>query len=161
MMKNKSLIYKIILVLVLVAICFIMIYIGRGHTLYFDNVGYNIKGEDIAGADVKAPYRIKVYVKGKEVADLKDGDRGMAMWIGPKAHIELEVTEEKGGDKKRMSYDVPLPRAYDGVVINLVGLINLERYEYYIQEFVPLATVTLESEEEVIIDDMGDLGFSE
>ena len=161
MKTNKNIIYKIVVVLVLIAICFIMIYVGRGHTLYFDNVGYNILGEDIAGADVKAPYRIKVYVKGKEVADLKDGDRGMAMWIGPKAHIELEVTEEKGGDKKRMSYDVPLPRAYDGVVINLVGLINLERYEYYIQEFVPLATTSTKEDEEVVIGDFGDLGFSE
>ena len=160
-MKNKSLIYKIVLVLVLVVICFIMIYIGRGHTLYFDNKGYNLLGDDLPGAFKAAPYRIKVFVKGKEVADLKDGDRGMAIWIGPTAHIELEVTEEKGGDKKRMSYDVPLPRAYDGVVINLVGLINLERYEYYIQEFVPLATVTSESEEEVVIDDMGELGFGE
>lgn len=160
-MKNKSLIYKIILVLVLVVISFVMIYIGRGHTLYFDNVGYNILGEDIAGADVKAPYRIKVFVKGKEVADLKDGDRGMGIWIGPKAHIELEVTKEKGVGPERIKYDLPLPRRYDGVVINLVGLLNVEPYDFYVSEFVPLATVTSESEEEVVIDDMGELGFGE
>ena len=57
-MKNKSLIYKIVLVLVLVAICFIMIYIGRGHTLYFDN-----KAMDVNGITINPPYRVKVFVK--------------------------------------------------------------------------------------------------
>ena len=155
-MKNKSLLYKIILVLVLVAICFIMIYIGRGHTLYFDN-----KEMEVNGKSVSAPYRVKVFVKGNEVADLNDGDRGMAIWIGPKAHLELEVTEKKGGDKKTVSCDVALPRAYDGVVINLVGLMNNAPYDTYISEFVPLATVTSTEEEEVVIDEMGELGFTE
>lgn len=160
MMKSKSLIYKIILVLVLIVICLIMIYIGRGHTLYFDNKGIILE-DDVAGAELKAPYRIKVFIKGKEVANLNDGDRGMAIWIGPKAHLELEVTEEKGGEKEKIAFDVPLPRAYDGVVINLVGLINAEPYDTYISEFIPLATVTSESEEEVVLDEMGGLGFGE
>lgn len=155
-MKNKSLIYKIVLVLVLVVICFIMIYIGRGHTLYFDN-----KAMDVNGITINPPYRVKVFVKGKEVANLNDGDRGMAIWIGPKAHIELEVTKEKGVGKENIKYDVPLPRKYDGVVINLVGLLNNAPYDSYISEFIPLATITSESEEEVVIDDMGELGFSE
>lgn len=155
-MKNKSLIYKIVLVLVLVVICFIMIYIGRGHTLYFDN-----KAMDVNGITINPPYRVKVFIKGKEVANLNDGDRGMAIWIGPKAHIELEVTKEKGVGKENIKYDVPLPRKYDGVVINLVGLLNNAPYDSYISEFIPLATITSESEEEVVIDDMGELGFSE
>lgn len=156
MMKNKSLIYKIILVLILTVICFVMIYIGRGHTLYFDN-----KSMEVDGVVINPPYRVQVYIKGKEVADLKDGDRGMAIWIGPKAHIELEVIKEKGVGKENIKYDVPLPREYDGVVINLVGLLNVAPYESYISEFVPLATETKESEEEVVIDDMGELGFGE
>lgn len=155
-MKNKSLIYKIVLVLVLVVICFIMIYIGRGHTLYFDN-----KAMDVNGITINPPYRVKVFVKGKEVANLNDGDRGMAIWIGPKAHIELEVTKERGVAKENIRYDVPLPRKYDGVVINLVGLLNNAPYDSYISEFIPLATVTSESEEEVVLDDLGELGFSE
>lgn len=155
-MKNKSFIYKIILVLVLAAICFIMIYIGRGHTLYFDN-----KSMEVDGTTMNPPYRIQVNVRGKEVADLRDGDRGMAIWIGPKASIELVVTKEKGVGKENIKYDVPLPRKYDGVVINLVGLLNNAKYDEYISEFVPLATTVSESEEEVIIDDMGELGFSE
>ena len=47
MMKSKSFIYKIILVLVLIVICFIMIYIGRWHTLYFDNKSMEIAGTNI------------------------------------------------------------------------------------------------------------------
>ena len=54
-----------------------------------------------------------------------------------------------------------LPRAYDGVVINLVCLINNAPYENYISEFIPLATAVSESEETVVIDDLGDLGFYE
>jgi hypothetical protein len=133
-----------------------MIYIGRGHTLYFDN-----KAMDVNGITINPPYRVKVFVKGKEVANLNDGDRGMAIWIGPKAHIELEVTKERGVAKENIKYDVPLPRKYDGVVINLVGLLNNAAYDSYISEFIPLATVTSESEEEVVLDDLGELGFSE
>ena len=156
-MKNKSLLYKIALVVVLVAICFIMIYIGRGHTLYFDNKEFTMPN----GAAVEAPYRTKVFVKGKEVANLNAGDRGMAIWIGPKAHLEMEVTDVKGGEAKKLAYDVPLPRKFDGVVINLVGLMNDAPYDTYISEFVPLATVTSAEDEEVVIDEMGDLGFTE
>lgn len=155
MKKNKHILYKIILVLILVAISFVMIYIGRGHTLYFDN-----KEMDVNGTKVSAPYRIKVFIKGKEVASLNDGDRGMGIWIGPKANISVELTKEKGGEKENMSFKVPLPRSYDGVVINLVGLINNAPYDTYISEFIPLATVT-ETAEEIVVDELGELGFGE
>ena len=153
---SKNLIYKIILVIILVIICFVMIYIGRGHTLYLDN-----KSMDVNGKTVEAPYRIKVFIKGKEVADLNDGDRGMGIWIGPKAQLDFEITEVKGGEKKNIYYNVPLPWQYDGVVINLVGLMNGAEYDNYISEFVPLGISTSEEEEEVNIDEMGDLGFGE
>lgn len=155
-MKNKSLLYKIILVVILVAMCFLMIYIGRGHTIYFDN-----KTMEVNGREVEAPYKVKVYIKGNEVADLSNGDRGMAIWIGPNAHIDMQVTKVKGGDKENISYDVPLPRAYDGVVINLVGLMNDAPYDTYISEFVPLATVTSAEDEEVVLDEFGDMSFDE
>lgn len=155
-MKNKSLLYKIILVVILVAMCFLMIYIGRGHTIYFDN-----KTMEVNGREVEAPYKVKVYIKGNEVADLSNGDRGMAIWIGPKAHIDMQVTKIKGGDKENISYDVTLPRAYDGVVINLVGLMNDAPYDTYISEFVPLATVTSAEDEEVVLDEFGDMSFDE
>ena len=156
MKNNKHILYKIIVVVVLVAICFIMIYIGRGHTLYFDN-----KGMEVNGTYYNPPYRVKVLIKGKEVANLKDGDRGMGIWIGPKAHLELEVTKERGVAKENIKYDLPLPRKSDGVVINLVGLLNVANYDEYISEFIPLATVTNSEDEEVVIDDLGELGFGE
>lgn len=158
MKTNKTIIYKIILVLILVILCFVMIYIGRGHTLYFDN-----KSMSINGVDVKAPYRIKIFIKGNEVADLNDGDRGMAIWIGPKAHLDVEIQNEKGGNKDTKSYDVKLPRKIDGVVINMVGLMNAAPYENYISEFIPLATSVKETEEELVVDDSGmeGLGFGE
>ena len=157
MMKNKSLIYKILVIVVLVLICFAMIYIGRGHTLYFDN-----KSMELNGVNVDPPYRVKVFIKGKEVANLNDGDRGMGIWIGPKAQLDFEITKVKGGDKESASYSVPLPRAYDGVVINLVGLMNNALYDTYISEFVPLATTTTSTEEEEIVGDgMEEFGFGE
>ena len=84
----------------------------------------------------------------------------MGIWIGPKAHLELEVTKERGVGKENIKYDLPLPRKYDGVVINLVGLLNNANYDEYISEFIPLATTTSENEE-IIIDEMGELGFGE
>ena len=99
MMKNKNIFYKLLLIIILVLVCFIMIYIGRGHTLYFDNKSLTLE-DDVAGSELNAPYRVKVFIKGKEVANLNDGDRGMAIWIGPKAHIDLEITKEKGAIKR-------------------------------------------------------------
>ena len=156
MKNNKHTLYKIIVVLVLVAICFLMIYIGRGHTLYFDN-----KAMEVNGTMIDPPYRVKVFIKGKEVANLNDGDRGMGIWIGPKAHLELEVTKERGVAKENIKYDLQLPRKFDGVVINLVGLLNNANYDEYISEFIPLATQVSSEDEEVVLDDLGELGFSE
>ena len=133
---SKNILYKLLLVIALVCVCFVMIYIGRGHTLYFDN-----KDMEINGTMINAPYKTKVFIKGKEVANLSSGDRGMGIWIGPTAKLVLEVTDVKGGDKSEKSYSIPLPRKYDGVVINLVGLMNGAEYDNYISEFVPLATV--------------------
>ena len=155
-MKNRKWIYRCLLILILIIICFLMIYIGRGHTLYFDN-----KDMEVNGSLIEAPYRVKVFIKGKEVANLNNGDRGMGIWIGPKAHLDFEITKVKGGDKENASYSVALPRAYDGVVINLVGLMNNATYDTYISEFVPLATVTTDAEEEVVVDDMEEFGFGE
>lgn len=160
MMKNKNIFYKLLLIIVLVLVCFIMIYIGRGHTLYFDNKSLTLE-DDVAGSELNAPYRVKVFIKGKEVANLNDGDRGMAIWIGPKAHIDLEITKEKGGNKENKSFDVKLPREFDGVVINLVGLMNDIPYDSYISEFVPLVSTETTTEEEIVIDDIGELGFGE
>ena len=143
-MKNRRMLYRCLLTIVLVAMCFLMIYIGRGHTLYFDN-----KEMDVSGNLIEAPYRVKIYIKGKEVANLNAGDRGMGIWIGPKAHLDFEITDVKGGDKRNISYNVPLPREYDGVVINLIGLMNNAPYDAYISEFVPLATTVTEEIEEM------------
>lgn len=73
----------------------------------------------------------------------------------------MKLLKKNVAIKREFFYDVSLPRAYDGVVINLVCLMNNAPYENYISEFIPLATAVSESEETVVIDDLGDLGFYE
>ncbi len=71
-MKNsRRLLFRILTVLVLLAIAAAMYVIGRGHTLYFDNTSMEYNGQTI-----EAPYRIDVYVGGERVAKLKEDERG-------------------------------------------------------------------------------------
>lgn len=151
----KRRLYRIGLVLVLVLICVWMAIIGRGHTVYFDNVTLEYEGETYS-----APYRVDVYVNGERVAKLNAKDRGMATWIGQDFKMDLEITVEKGGDKTERSVKVKLPYQLDGIILNLPGLLSDLPMEAIQSEFVPL--VVAESEdvelpsEEGALDEFGD-----
>ena len=72
MKKKQNLLYPILAVLVLVIIAAVMMVIGRGHTVYFDNKTLELNGETY-----KAPYKVEVIVKGETVAKLNARDRGV------------------------------------------------------------------------------------
>ena len=146
-MKNRrALLFRLGTIMLLVAICAVMMVIGRGHTVYFDNKGYDFEGQ--SGT---APYKISIYVKGEQVAKLYDDERGMATWIGQNFKVELKVMEEKGGSETTETYTIKLPYDLDGVIINLPAFLAGLPEEAYLSEFVPL--VVAEEEEEVIIDE--------
>ena len=142
-MKKRRLFFQIGAILILVAIAAVMMVIGRGHTVYFDNKKLEVNGETY-----DTPYKVCVYVNDERVAKLYDKERGMATWIGQDFEMTLEITQEKGGDETTETYQLKLPYNMDGVVINLPGFLAGLGEDAYITEFVPVATETDTSAED-------------
>ena len=154
-MKSKRiLLYRLAMILVLVVVAAVMLVIGRGHTVYFDNVSLEYEG-----TTYETPYKVVVYTGGEEVAKLYDGERGMATCIGQNVDLTLEITQEKGGEEELVSVSVPLPYNMDGIIINLSAYLEGLPEEAYLTEFVPAVVPSTEEDEEVVTGDdmmMGD-----
>ena len=93
--KTRRILFSLLLVLILAVIAAVMMVIGRGHTVYFDNKTL----EDYQGQTYKSFEKVVVTVKGEEVAKLAKRERGMSIWIGQNFKMILEVTREKGGER--------------------------------------------------------------
>ena len=154
-MKSKRiLLYRLAMILVLVVVAAVMLVIGRGHTVYFDNVSLEYEG-----TTYETPYKVVVYTGGEEVAKLYDGERGMATCIGQNLDLTLEITQEKGGEEELVSVSVPLSYNMDGIIINLSAYLEGLPEEAYLTEFVPAVVPSTEEDEEVVTGDdmmMGD-----
>ena len=154
-MKSKRiLLYRLAMILVLVVVAAVMLVIGQGHTVYFDNVSLEYEG-----TTYETPYKVVVYTGGEEVAKLYDGERGMATCIGQNLDLTLEITQEKGGEEELVSVSVPLPYNMDGIIINLSAYLEGLPEEAYLTEFVPAVVPSTEEDEEVVTGDdmmMGD-----
>ena len=148
-MKNKTWLYRIGALVILLAICVVMFIIGRGHTIYLDNKTIEYNGEEIT-----ALHKITVNVNGERIAKLSKKDRGMATCMGQKFEMELVVTKEKGDDEVTIPVTLTLPYNMDGIVINLPAYLAGLPEEAYLSEFVSIAT-TEEEEEEVVTDEFG------
>ena len=148
-MKNKTWLYRIGALVILLAICVVMFIIGRGHTIYLDNKTIEYNGEEIT-----AMHKITVNVNGERIAKLSKKDRGMATCMGQKFEMELVVTKEKGDDEETIPVTLTLPYNMDGIVINLPAYLEGLPEEAYMSEFVSIAT-TEEEEEEVVTDEFG------
>lgn len=136
MIKNISvrrILFIALSVAVLVAIATVMMVIGRGHTVYFDNVTL----ADYNGQTYSAPYKVVVYVKGEKVASLNARERGMATWIGQNFTMEVEVTEQKGGEEVKRTIQLALPYSVDGIIVNMPAVLAGLPEEAWFTEFVP------------------------
>ena len=155
--KTRRLLFRLGTVAFLIGICVVMMIIGRGHTVYFDN-----KKLDYEGTTYECPYKIKVLVKDEQVANLKAKERGMATTIGQNFEMTLKITQEKGGDEVTETYAFKLPYRIDGIVVNLPGFLAGLPEDAWMSEFVPIATTSEAEEEEVPggdefeMDDLGD-----
>ena len=142
-MKDKrTWIFRAIALVVVLAVAVVMLIIGRGHTVYFDN-----KEMEVNGQTLPAYHKVVVRVNGEKVATLSPKDRGMTDTMGQTFSMDLEITREKGGDAEISRVTMPLPYGLDGVVINLPALMAGNPQEVYLEEFVPLPSAA-EAEEE-------------
>ena len=151
-MKNKtrSWIIRAAFLLVLVLIDVVMLRIGRGHTVYFDN-----RALDYQGTTTAAPYKITVTVNGEQISKLYEKERCSVTNIGDKLELTLEVMQQKGGSETTTTYTLKLPHNLDGVIINLPGYIAGLPEEAYLEEFIPAPSTDLDDEEAPVTDDMG------
>ena len=145
MNKSRKWLFRAGALLLLILVALLMLWIGRGHTVYFDN-----KTIEHQGVEYKPPYKVVVRVNGEQVAKLNARERGMATWIGQNFKMELEITWEKKGEAVVRSFTQKLPYNMDGIVLNLPALLNDFPEEVYLSEFVPVATEAEEVEEEII-----------
>ena len=151
-MKNKtrSWIIRAAFLLVLVLIAVVMLRIGRGHTVYFDN-----RALDYQGTTTAAPYKITVTVNGEQISKLYEKERCSVTNIGDKLELTVEVMQQKGGSETTTTYTLKLPHNLDGVIINLPGYIAGLPEEAYLEEFIPAPSTDLDDEEPPVTDDMG------
>lgn len=132
MKSKRTLLIRIGAVAVLVTIAAVMMVIGRGHTVYIDNYSLDYEGQTYS-----APYKVVVTVKGEDVAKLFKRERGMTTWIGDNFHMDLTVTEEKGGSESGYGINLKLPHNMDGVIINVPALLAGLPQDAWLSEFIP------------------------
>ena len=150
----RKILFRVGTVVVLLAIAACMMVIGRGHTLYFDN-----KKLEYEGQTYDAIRRINVFVGDEQVAKLSKKERGMATFTGQSFKFNIEVIREKDGDSEFYDFVVDVPYGQDGVVVNLIGMIEGLPQDAWMSEFVPVATE--ETEEEPAEGDEFDTGLED
>ena len=141
-----------IVLLIAIAVC--MMIIGRGHTIYFDN-----KTLEYEGTKYEAVRRINVNVNGEQVAKLSKKERGMATFTGQKFSFDIEIIREKNGPSEMRTFNIEVPYTMDGIVVNLIGMIEGLPQDAWMSEFVPVATE--ETEEEPAEGDEFDTGLED
>ena len=147
--KKKSLIYRIVALIVVVLIAVAMFIIGRGHTVYFDNKTLEYGDKSVT----EVPYKIEVYVNGEKVASLKEGERGMATTMGQNFNMQLLITQEKGGKTSKVQVGLPLPYNMDGIILNIPGMLAGLPQDAYMEEFIPTPSAEELEDEEVVTDE--------
>lgn len=139
---KRSWIIRIAFVLVLVLVAVLMLRIGRGHTVYFDNRALDKDGQSVA-----APYKITVYVNGEQISKLYDKERCMVTNIGDSLELTVEVMQQKSGSETTETYKLTLPHSIDSVIINLPAYMAGLPEEAYLEEFIPAPSADLDDEE--------------
>lgn len=133
-MRGKTLWIRLAAVAVCAVVAAIMLVIGRGHTIYFDNKTI----EDYQGREYKAFERVVVTVKGEQAAKLGKRERGASTWVGQNFKMTLEITEKKGDEPRIQEVSIQLPYGVDGIVINLPAYLAGLPEDAWYSEFVPM-----------------------
>lgn len=149
-MKNKrTLLFQLGTVLLLLIIAGIMMMIGRGHTIYMDNVTMDYNGQTY-----ESFYKVEVFVDGERIGKLYDKERAMSVNIGQTFDVSFEVTPNKGDSVMVYNVSLSLPYNMDGIVINLPTYLAGLSEDAFLSEFVSKVEET-EVEEETTVDEFG------
>ncbi len=150
--KKRTLFFQILAVALLIALAAVMMIIGRGHTVYFDNKTFENDGQTY-----EAVYKVTCYRSGEKFAKLAKRERGMVDVMGQKLVVDLEVVREKGGEPEKMTMTLNLPYSEDGQIVNLPAYLAGLPEDVYMETFVPAAPEPEETEETVDEFGLGDM----
>lgn len=148
MNANRKILFRAGAVAILVLIAGAMFILGRGHTVYLDNKAVEYNGRTYA-----PPYKITVFVGGKQAAKLYDAERGKAICIGQKLTMSLEIAENKGGGEKTSTVSLRLPYRMDGIIINLPALLAGLPEDAYLSEFIAVQSEPETGDEDIVTDE--------
>lgn len=148
MNAKRKILFRVGAVALLLLIAAAMFIVGRGHTVYLDNVSMDYNGQTYT-----APYKVVAYVNGEEAARLYEKERGMAISIGQNFTMSLEITETKGGAEETSTITVRLPRNMDGIILNLPTLLAGLPEEAYLTQFIPTYVEPQPEDEEIVTDE--------
>ena len=145
MKKNiRRILFTSCLIAILVAIAIVCLIIGRGHTIYFDNI-------DLASTDYKAYESIIVNHDGEKIGSLdKDGRVSMTI-TGQKLELDLTIQKDSTSKKETITLNIDLPYNLDGIIINLPACIEGASQDIYLSEFISVTEE--ETDEEVPVTD--------
>ncbi len=139
-------------VLLLIIIAGVMLFVGRGHTVYFDN-----KNLEYEGTKYEAIRRINVFVDGEQVARLSKKERGMATCMGQGFRFEIDVIREKDAEPEHYAFELSLPYGTDGIIVNLPGILAGLPQETWMSEFIPAPEPVSEEADDLPSEDDFDL----
>lgn len=145
MKTKRTILFRAGSILILLVISGIMMFIGRGHTVYLDNASLDYNGQTYSAA-----YKVVVFVDGEQAAKLYDKkreNRGVATCIGQTFEMTLEITQEKGGKEETTTVTLPLPYSMDNIAINLPAFLAGLPEEAYLSVFTPAPEKVDESTE--------------
>lgn len=147
MNKKRRVLFTALFALIIVAICAVCLYFGRGHTIYLDNKSTeNGKYENYDS--------IKVFYKGEKVSSIGARERAAMSHIGQDLTITVEYRVKANSSKEEAELKIKLPYNMDGIILNLPALIEGASEEEYLSEFV--STVAIADDEPTTSeDDMG------
>lgn len=130
--KKRALLYRLGAVALLIVISAAMLWVGRGHTVYFDN-----KTLEYEGQSYPSVYRMTVKDGDATMAKLAKRERGMADWMGQHFEMQVEVLTEKGAEPVVYPIKLELPYGMDGIVVNLPGMVAGLPQQAWVSEFIP------------------------
>ncbi|MCR4817744.1 MAG: hypothetical protein K5841_02160 [Fretibacterium sp.] len=115
---------RMVLLALLIALGTWLFYIGREHKIFLDN-----KSIERDGKNYRALEQVNVSVNGGEPIELLARDRDVAITVGPKFYLKVEVLDSMGGDVERV-IEMPLEPGFDKDMMLSLPLLNAARGDF-------------------------------